>query len=81
MLEASNENQNGGIFSLPVDFSLLSSPPDGKKPNLVQKFGTWSTDEENFLKSPVHFSSNKGMIGAINVSQLYPESNKSTFPH
>lgn len=72
MLEASNNNQNGGIFSLPVDFSLLRSPTKGLKPTLIRKFGRWNTNSENFLKFPIYYSTNKGIIfGQEDVSIIF----------
>lgn len=62
MLEASGENQNGGIFSLPVDFSLHTCPPKGKVPALLKKFGKWDEDTENFLKYPIHYASKNGIF-------------------
>lgn len=62
MLEASEENQNGGIFTIPVDFSLLANPVKGKTPTLLKKFGSWDENMENFLKYPVHLASQNGIF-------------------
>jgi len=62
MLEADGEDQNGGIFSLPVDFTLLNCPPKDKKPVLLKKFGTWNESTENWSKYPVHTAGKGGIF-------------------
>ena len=62
MLEADEDDRNGGIFSLPIDFTLLSCPPKGKKPLLLKKFGTWNESVENWSKYPIHHVAKKGGI-------------------
>ena len=59
MIEAEDHNDNGGIFSLPVGFSLLAPPPAGIKPTVLKKFGNWNESEENIAKYPIHLVSNK----------------------
>ena len=53
MVEADGTDTNGGIFSLPVDFTLLNCAPKDKEPILIKKFGTWNENTENFLKNPI----------------------------
>ena len=62
MIEAEGGNQNGGIFSFSSDVSLLSSPPDGKKPTLLEKFGDWDVETENLMKYPIHVTSKNGIF-------------------
>lgn len=61
MIEGPNKDRNGGIFSIPVDFTLLSCPPKGVNITMIKKFGNWDENKENFLKYPIHFAS-KGRI-------------------
>ena len=61
MIEANGNDKNGGIFSVAVDFTLLTSPPQDKIPTLLKKFGNWNTTQENWLKYPI-YSAAKGDI-------------------
>lgn len=62
MIEAEGDNQNGGIFSLSTDISLLLCPPKGNRPMLLKKFGDWDVKKENLMKFPVHFTSKNGIF-------------------
>eukprot|EP00111_Clytia_hemisphaerica_P010409 TCONS_00030414-protein len=68
MLEANSVDSNGGIFSLPVDFTLLNCPPKDKKPVLQKKFGSWNEETENLLKYPVTAGSKNGIFLAASPS-------------
>ena len=62
MIEASGDDQNGGIFSLESDFTLLNCPPKDKKPALLKKFGSWDEGVENLAKFPIHAVSKNGVF-------------------
>ena len=62
MIEASGDDQNGGIFSLESDLTLLNSPPKDKKPALLKKFGSWNEGVENLAKFPIHAVSKNGVF-------------------
>ena len=62
MIEADGFGKNGGIFSAPVGFTLLNCPPKDKKPILLQKFGSWDEDKENWLKHPPTAGSKNGVF-------------------
>ena len=70
MLEANGADSNGGIFSLPVDFTLLNCAPKDKKPVLQKKFGSWDENTENFLKHPVTAGSKNGIFLAASPSDV-----------
>ena len=53
MIEASGEDQNGGIFTASVDYSVLECQPKSVKINLKKKFGDWDEQIENYLKFPL----------------------------
>ena len=57
MIETENDKHYGGIFSLPVDFSLLVCPPRDKKPKLIKKFGDWNETKENIANYPMYLTS------------------------
>ena len=62
MIEADGTDTNGGIFSLPVDFTLLNCAPKDKKPVLREKFGNWDENTENLAKNPITAGSKNGVF-------------------
>uniref|UniRef100_A0A7M6DPA1 Uncharacterized protein n=1 Tax=Clytia hemisphaerica TaxID=252671 RepID=A0A7M6DPA1_9CNID len=62
MVEADGTDTNGGIFSLPADFTLLNCAPKDKKPILRKKFGNWDEGVENFAKNPITAGSKNGIF-------------------
>ena len=61
MIEADGADKNGGIFSLPVTFSLKTCPPSGIKPTVLKKFGGWNEESENIAKYPIYSTSKNGI--------------------
>ena len=64
MIEADG---NGGIFSAPVDFSLLSCTSPGINVMLEKKFGSWDEKKENLGKFPIYLTSRNGIFIAASA--------------
>ena len=70
MVEADGTDKNGGIFSLPVDFTLLNFAPKDKKPVLRKKFGNWNENTENLAKNPITAGSKNGIFLSASRSDV-----------
>ena len=66
MIEATDPNNSsnimGGIFSTSTKYSLMTCPPQGSTPKLVQKFGKWNESAENIGKLIVYFGNKDNTI-------------------
>ena len=73
MIEADGNDQHGGIFSIPNDFSLLSCPTTGNKPTVLKRFGTWNEATENIAANPIYLTQQNGIFLTANTDSCLGE--------